>query len=195
LDGRTVGHPAQSRELAGLVRFVARYCLPFTIGVKPTAHIVRFYEFLKERKENGDPVEVYQLNTTGRIGTEYRWVKQNVDDEEIQVPEPIFEYTPDGVKRPVGGTTPTIEETQLFLLQATRGAVEYEPHPIWGEKVSVPVKVEGIREERLKELNPFTYRSIDEMKKLLNAQTRLSKIYLSKQCPGLPDFINNAMDF
>lgn len=194
-DGRTIGHPAQSKEVAGLIRFVSRYCLPFTMGVKPTAHVVRFYEFLKEREESGDPVEVYQLNTTGRIGAKYRWVKKTVEGEELEVPEPIFELTPDGVRKPVGGTAPTIEETELFLLQAMRGAVEYKPHPIWGEKVLVPVKVEGISKKRLRELDPFTYRSIDEMRRLLKAQIRLSKIYLNKQCPGLPDFIYNAMDF
>ena len=194
-DGRTVGHPAQSRELAGLVRFVARYALPFTIGVKPTAHIIRFYEFLKEREEKNNPVEIYQLNTTGRVGTKYRWVKKNVEGKELTVPEPIFVLTPDGVKKPVGGTTPTVEETQLFLLQAVRGAVKYAPHPIWGEKVLVPVQVEGIPERRLQELNPLTYRSLDEMRNLLKAQIQLSRIYLEKHCPGLPEFILNAMDF
>ncbi|RLI25266.1 phosphoenolpyruvate carboxykinase, partial [Candidatus Bathyarchaeota archaeon] len=111
------------------------------------------------------------------------------------VPEPIFVLTPDGVKKPVGGTTPTVEETQLFLLQAVRGAVRYAPHPIWGEKVLVPVQVEGIPERRLRELNPLTYRSLDEMRNLLKAQIQLSRIYLEKHCPGLPEFILNAMDF
>jgi hypothetical protein len=59
----------------------------------------------------------------------------------------------------------------------------------------VPVKVEGIGEERLRELNPFTYRSMDEMRRLLKAQIQLSKIYLREQCPNLPTFILNAMDF
>ena len=122
-------------------------------------------------------------------------MKKTVEGEEMMVPEPIFVLTPDGVKKPVGGTTPTVEETQLFLLQAVRGAVEYEPHPVWGEKVLVPVQVEGVSEGRLRELSPLTYRSIDEVKKLLKAQIRLSKIYLEKQCPGLPKFILNAMDF
>ena len=194
-DGRTIGHPAQSREIAGLVRFVARYCLPFTMGVKPTAHIVRFYEFLKERKAKGDPVEIYQLNTTGRIGTGYKWVKRKIHGCELKIPEPIFESTPDGLRRPIGGTTPTIEETQLFLLQAVRGAVKYEKHPIWGDKVLVPTDVDGLKKERLKELNPLSYRTLDEMKRLLKAQIELSKLYLNKQCPDLPSKIYNAMDF
>ena len=194
-DGRTVGHPAQSREVAGLVRFVCRYCLPFTMGAKSADHITRFYDILKKREESGDPIEVYQLNTIGRIGAKYQWVKREVNGEELEVPEPVFDLTPDGVRRPVGGTTPTIEETELFLIQAMRGAVEYEPHPIWGDKVLVPVRVEGIAEERLKELTPLTYRSRDEMEKLLRVQIRLSKVHLDKQCPGLPDFIYNAMDF
>jgi len=35
-----------------------------------------------------------------------------------------------GVPKPVGGTNPTIEETELFLLQAVRETVDYEPHPV-----------------------------------------------------------------
>ena len=194
-DGRTIGHPAQARELVGRVRFVSRYCLPFTMGAPSTAHVVRFYEMLKKRIEKGDPVDVYQFNTTGRIIAKYEWRRIELDGEEIEVPEPIFTYTEDGVREPIGGTSPSIEETELFILQAARGAVEYEPHPIWGEKVLVPVKVEGIPEERLKELMPTTYLSLSEMKKLLRAQIRLSKYYLDKQCPGLPKEIYNAMDF
>lgn len=64
--------------------------------------------------------------------------------------------------------------------------MDYEPHPIWGWKVLVPVRVEGISEERLRELNPLTYRSMSEMIRLLKAQVRISKIYLDKQCPDLP---------
>ena len=194
-DGRTLGHPAQSYEVAGLVRFVSRYCLPFTIGVESTEHVVRFYEFLKKKLEKGAPIKVYQFNTTGRIGTKYRWGRQKLNGEEVDVPEPIFELTPDGVRKSVGGTGPTIEETEFFLLQAVRGAVVYEPHPIWGEKMLVPAEVEGIAEKRLTELNPFTYHSMDEMIKLLRAHIRLSKFYLNKQCPNLPVFIRNAMDF
>lgn len=194
-DGRTVGHPAQSKELAGEVRFVTRYCLPFTMGVKSSAHVLRFYKWLKKRKECGDPIEVYQLNTTGRIVVEYKWGKRKVGDREIDFPEPLFTMGEDGVRRPIGGTQPTIEETELFLIQATRGAVEYEPHPIWGEKVLIPVKVEGIPEERLKELNPFKKLSINEARKLLKAQIELSKYYLDKNCPNLPKEIYNSMDF
>lgn len=95
----------------------------------------------------------------------------------------------------MGGTSPTIEETELFILQAARGAVEYEPHPIWGDKVLVPVKVEGIDERRLRELMPTSYLSMNEMKRLLKAQIKLSKYHLDRQCPGLPPEIYNAMDF
>ena len=100
-----------------------------------------------------------------------------------------------GKIRPVGGTGPTIEETELFLFQAARDAVRYETHPIWGDKVLVPVEVEGLSKERLAELNPFHYRSAAEMKRLLKAQILTSKFYLEQQCPGLPKNIFNAMDF
>lgn len=36
--------------------------------------------------------------------------------------------------------------------------------------------------------------SMDEVKKLLKVQIRLSKICLDKRCPDLPGFIYNAMD-
>lgn len=120
---------------------------------------------------------------------------RKLNGEEVDVPEPIFELTPDGVRKSVGGTRPTIEETEFFLLQAVRGAVVYEPHLIWGGKILVPAKVEGIAEKRLKELDPFTYRSMDEMRRLLKAQIRLSKFHLNEQCPSLQVFIRNAMDF
>jgi len=55
--------------------------------------------------------------------------------------------------------------------------------------------VEGITDERLKELNPFTYRSLNEMKRLLKAQIQVSKLYLNKQCPELPPHIYESMDF
>ena len=97
--------------------------------------------------------------------------------------------------KPVGGTGPSIEETELFLLQAARGAVEYKPHPIWGEKVLVPASVEGLPAGRLKELDPFTYRTMEEMRSLLRVQIKISKMHLDKQCPGLPPEIYNAMDF
>ncbi|RKY00031.1 phosphoenolpyruvate carboxykinase, partial [Candidatus Poribacteria bacterium] len=193
-DGRTVGHPAQSIEGVGEEKFSSRYCLPFTMGVSNAAHVNRFYEFMKEREGTDNPIEVYQLNTTGRVGTEYRWVEIELDGKRIEVPRAIFRMQK-GKMRPVGGTGPTIEETELFLFQAARGAVKYEPHPIWGEKVLVPVEVPGIPKERLKELNPFTYRSREEMEKALRAQIELSKYYLSKQCPGLLPEIEKAMDF
>ncbi|OYT55299.1 MAG: hypothetical protein B6U76_06375 [Desulfurococcales archaeon ex4484_217_2] len=70
-DGRTIGHPAQSKEVIGKVRYVARYAQPFTMGVSNTAHVVRFYRMLKKRIEEGNPIEVYMFNTTGRIVAKY----------------------------------------------------------------------------------------------------------------------------
>jgi len=193
-DGRTVGHPAQSLEGVGEEKFVSRYCLPFTMGVGSAKHVNRFYEFMKEREGTDNPVEVYQLNTTGRVGAVYRWVQIEINGEKLEVPRAIFSMQR-GKMRPVGGTGPSIEETELFLFQAARGAVKYEPHPIWGDKVLVPVEVPGLSKERLAELNPFTYRSIDEMKKALRAQIEMSKYHLSVQCPGLSSEILSAMDF
>ena len=193
-DGRTVGHPAQSREAVGVI-FSTRYCKPFTMGVPSTKHVLRFYKMLKNRIEKGDPIEVYQFNTTGRIVAKYIWKKIKLGEEEVEVPQPLFKVEEDGFRAPIGGTSPTIEETELFILQASRGAVEYEPHPIWGEKVLVPVKVEGLSEERLKELMPTNYLSMNEMKKLLRSQIKMSKYYLDEQCPSLPPEIYNAMDF
>jgi len=193
-DGRTIGHPAQAKEVIGKVRFVARYALPFTMGVTNTAHVVRFYEYLKKRKEKGDPVEVYLFNTTGRIIAKYEWKEKKLGDKTIIAPEPIL-VEKNGIPKAVGGTRPSIEETELFLLQAVRGAVEYEPHPVWGEKVLIPKVVPGISQERLKELRPTTYLSIEEFKALLKAQIIESKYYLDKNCPKLPKEIYNAMDF
>ncbi len=193
-DGRTTGHPAQSRKGVGEEKYVTRYCMPFTMGVASAEHVKRFYGFLKDRKNTDNPIETYQLNTTGRIGTDYEWVKIERGGERIEVAKAKFQEV-NGKKKPVGGTGPTIEETELFIFQAARGTVEYEPHPIWGEKVLVPIKVEGISRERLKELNPFTYRSKEEMEKLLRAQIKTSKFFLNKQCPGLPEEIYKAMDF
>lgn len=193
-DGRTTGHPAQSRKGVGEEKYESRYCLPFTMGVDNSAHVKRFYKFLKARQGNRNPIEVYQINTTGRVGTKYIWTKLKLGDEEVTVPKAQFEEI-GGKIRPVGGTGPSIEETEFFLLQAARGAVEYEPHPIWGEKALVPVKVPGIPSERLKELNPFSYHSLETMKKMLKAQIATSKYHLDQQCPGLPDFIYKAMDF
>ncbi|MEM4292968.1 MAG: phosphoenolpyruvate carboxykinase (ATP) [Thermoplasmata archaeon] len=191
-DGRTIGHPAQSRVGVGQEKYESRYCLPFTMGATNAQHVTRFYEFLVARKD--EPVEVYLINTTGRVGAEYEWVEREIGDRKILIPTAKFEEK-EGKKKPIGGTGPSIEETELFLFQAARGAVKYAPHPIFGEKVLVPVEVEGLTKERLKELDPFTYRTRDEMERLLRAQIELSKYYLSIQCPGLPEKILNAMDF
>lgn len=193
-DGRTIGHPAQAKEVIGKVRYVARYAQPFTIGVTNTAHVVRFYQYLKKRKEKGDPIEVYQFNTIGRIIARYKWVEKKLGNKTVMVPEPILVEV-NGIPKAMGGTRPTIEETELFLLQATRGAVKYKPHPVWGEKVLIPVEVPGISQERLRELMPTTYLSDDEFKALLHAQVIESKYYLDKNCPNLPKEIYNAMNF
>jgi len=193
-DGRTTGHPAQSRKGVGQEKYATRYCLPFTMGVGNAAHMERFYGFLKERASSNDPIDVYLFNTTGRIGTEFDWVQQQIGDKKLEVPKTRFKEIAGKVK-PVGGTGPSIEETELFLFQAARGAVKYEEHPVWGKKVLVPVEVEGLSKERLKEFNPFSYRSTEEMKKILSAQVALSKFNLSSQCVGLNEAILKAMDF
>lgn len=193
-DGRTTGHPAQSLKGVGEQRYVSRYCLPFTMGVGCAEHVHRFYEVLKKRIEAGDPIEIYQINTTGRVGAEYEWVERELEGEKHLVPKTVFEEI-DGRKRPVGGTGPSIEETELFLLQAARGAVRYEPHPIWGENVLVPAEIEGLSRERVKALSPFSYHSVGEMRKLLRAQIVMSKHFLDVQCTGLDRGIYNAMDF
>jgi len=192
-DGRTIGHPAQAKEVIGRIRFVARYAHPFTIGVSNTAHVVRFYKYLLKRIEEGDPIEVYLLNTTGRIIAKYKWVRKKFGDHELEVPEPILVEV-NGIPKAIGGTRPSIEETELFLLQAVRGAVEYKPHPVWGEKVLVPAKVPGINEERLRELDPTSYVPMDEYRRLVKAIVEMSKYYLDKNCPNLPEEIYHAMD-
>ncbi len=194
-DGRTIGHPAQSLAVVGKELYESRYCLPFTMGVGNAAHVVRFYEILKKRKEKGNPVDLYLLTTLGKIGSEYEWVEEKLGDKSYMMPRSKLKTGSNGIPKPVGGTSPTIEETELFLLQAARGAVEYEPHPIWGEKVLVSTEIEGISKERLSQLNPFTYRRMEEMRELIKAQIIKSKYYLSIQCPGLPEEILNAMDF
>ena len=193
-DGRTIGHPAQAKEVVGRIRYVARFAQPFTIGVTNTAHVVRFYQFLKKRIEKGDPIEVYMFNTTGRIIAKYEWVEKEFDGKKLEVPEPVLVEVK-GIPKPVGGTQPTIEETELFLLQAVRGAVKYKPHPVWGEKVLIPAEVPGLSQKRLRELEPTSYVSMEEFKRLLKAQIEVSKYYLKKNCPGLPEEIFNAMDF
>jgi phosphoenolpyruvate carboxykinase (ATP) len=194
-DGRTVGHPAQSLAVVGKELYESRYCLPFTMGVGNAAHIVRFHEMVKKRKEKGSPVDLYLLSTVGKIGSEYEWIEEKLGEKSYMMPRSKLKTGSNGIPKPIGGTSPSIEETELFLLQAAREAIEYESHPIWGEKVLVPIKVEGISKERLRELNSFTYRSMKEMLELIRAQIIKSKYYISIQCPGLPEEILNAMDF
>ena len=193
--GRTIGHPAQSKDVVGRVRYVARYAQPFTVGVRDTDHVIRFYQYLLERVEAGDPIEVYQFNTTGRIVAEYRWVVKEFDGEKVEVPEPVLVKDEAGVPKAVGGTRPSIEETELFILQSVRGAVKYKPHPVYGDKVLIPVEVEGLSRERLEELMPTSHLSMDEFRALLKAQVRESKYWLDRNCPGLPPEIRNAADF
>ena len=193
-DGRTIGHPAQAKEVVGRIRYVARFAQPFTMGVPNTAHVVRFYEYLKKRIEAGDPIDVYVFNNTGRIIAKYYWTEKKFGDKVLEVPEPVL-VEKDGRPRPVGGERPTIEETELFILQAVRGAVKYRPHPVWGERMLVPAEVPGIPADRLKQLDPTTYLSMEEFKRLLKAQVEVSKYWLDKNCPGLPDEIYHAMDF
>lgn len=193
-DGRTVGHPAQSAKGVGEEKYASRYCSPFTMGVGSADHVHRFHGFLKKREGTDNPIEVYLINTTGKVGTEYRWMKIERDGETVNIPQPVFEDK-NGKRKPVGGIGPSIEETELFLFQAARGAVEYQPHPLWGDKVLVPAGVPGISRERLNALNPFTYHSAEEMKRLLRTQIETSKYYLGKQCSGLDKHIYEAMDF
>jgi len=193
-DGRTVGHPAQSLKGVGEEKYETRYCRPFTMGASSGAHMRRFHEFLQKREHTDNPIEVYQINTTGRVGSKYEWTEHMLGDERVIVPKAVFEDV-NGKKKPIGGTGPSIAETELFLFQAARGAVRYEPHPIWGEKVLVPVEVPGISKARIRKLNPFNYRSEQEMRELLQAQIRVSKYHLTHQCAGLPEEIRDAMDF
>jgi len=55
--------------------------------------------------------------------------------------------------------------------------------------------VPGIRDERLKLLNPLSYISMEEFKALLKAQMEESKYTLQKLGLRLPPEIINAMDF
>ncbi|HDN82940.1 MAG TPA: phosphoenolpyruvate carboxykinase (ATP), partial [Candidatus Altiarchaeales archaeon] len=180
--GRTVGHPAQGAEGICEEKFCPLYN-PFIIGkrARKADHVHRFRDIkvrrdLLAKKTGQDTLECYLINTTGRVGTEYE-----IKDGHAY---PIFKEV-NGKRVPVGGTGPSIEETELFLLQAARGLVKYKPHPIWGEKVLVPVEVPGIPKERLKELDPFTYRTMDEMKTLLRIQIRKMKEVLDKEVKGL----------
>lgn len=193
-DGRTVGHPAQSQAGIGETKYCSRYCLPFTMGVGNAVHVHRLWELIAKRRDSATPVEIYQINTTGKIGAKYEWKTLVLDGEEFTIPQAVFKQK-HGKREPVGGTGPAIEETELFLIQAVRGAVEYAPHPIWGEKVLVPTQVPGISRQRLAQFNPFTYRTSQEMEDLLDGQVALSKHYLNQQCAGLDRDIYYAMDF
>jgi hypothetical protein len=164
------------------------------MGVGNAAHVHRFYSSMKERVGTDNPIESYLINTTGRVGAKYVWVDTHLGDEPVWLAKTLFEEV-NGKKKPVGGTGPTIEETQLFLIQATRGAVDYQPHPLWGDSVLVPTAVEGLSQERLQELNPFMYRTAEEMEALLRQQIAQSKYYLKAQCARLNKQIVNAMDF
>ncbi len=193
-DGRTVGHPAQSAEGVGQTKYESRYCLPFTMGVGNAEHIHRFRDIIADKVGTEREMEVYQINTTGRIGAEYEWVEGKLGEEDMHLPQVKFKHK-HGKPTPVGGTSPTIEETELFLFQAAREVVKYEPHPIWGEKVLVPIEVPGISAERLAALNPCSYRTEEELEALLYAQVLMSKYILHDQAAGLHREIYYAMDF
>jgi len=193
-DGRTVGHPADSKEGVGEMKYVSRYCAPFTMGAGNAEHVHRFLSYLLDRQGTDNPIDVYQINTTGKVGAKYEWKTVTIGGEEYQIPRVVLKEK-QGRKRPVGGIAPSIEETELFLIQALRGVVKYEPHPIWGEKVLVPVEVPGLSKQRLTELNPFTYRTYEEMDTLLQAQILMSKYQLGVQCPGIAREIFYAMDY
>ncbi|MEM3258668.1 MAG: phosphoenolpyruvate carboxykinase (ATP) [Thermoproteota archaeon] len=191
-DGKTIGHPAQSKDLVGQIRYVPRFS-EFTIGVRDSMHLVRFFEFLKKRTKN-NPIEVFVFTSTGRIGAKYKWVEKKLGDKVIQVPEPILTEN-NGLPIPNGGAKPSIEEDELFILQSTRGAVDYKPHPIWGERVLVPSNIPGLKRERLAEFDPTSYFTMSEFKELLKAEVEESKYWLRKNCPDLPEEIVNSMDF
>ena len=74
-------------------------------------------------------------------------------------------------------------------------AVEYGLHPIWGGKIYVLVAVEKLSKGRLKQQDPLTHLSMDEMREPLKVHIIKSKYYLNQQCSGLPDHIYNSMDF
>lgn len=193
-DGRTVGHPAQGAEGVGQTKYETRYCLPFTMGISSSEHVHRFRDFIANSVGTDRELEVYQINTTGRIGAEYEWVEGKLGEEEMHLPQVTFKHI-HGKPTPIGGTGPSILETELFLFQAAREAVRYEAHPIWGDKVLIPVEVPGISKERLAELNPCSYRDAEELESLLYMQILTSKYVLNQQCPGLDRDIYYAMDF
>ena len=53
----------------------------------------------------------------------------------------------------------------------------------------------GIAKERLRQLDPITYLSMEEFRALLKAQREVSKHVLREKGLQLPDEIMNAMDF
>ena len=59
----------------------------------------------------------------------------------------------------------------------------------------VPVNVPGLPKKRLNEFDPFNYRDLNEMKKLLRSQIASSKLALDAQSSGLPSEIYSSMDF
>ncbi len=193
-DGRTVGHPAQSAEGVGEAKFESRYCLPFTMGVGSAEHVHRFRDLIADKVGTDRPMEIYQINTTGHIGAEYEWIEGKLGEEDIHIPKVSFKLR-QGKPTPVSGTSPTIEETELFLFQAARETVKYEPHPVWGDRVLVPVEVPGISAERLAELSPTSSRDLEELEALLYVQVLMSKYMLHEQAPGLDREIYYAMDF
>ena len=187
--GRTLGHAAQAAEVVGQERYVPLYN-PFIIGATPADHVHRFRDIKVERDrraaETGeDTLECYLINTTGRVGTKYVMKDGR--------PEVVFEWRR-GKKRPIGGEGPSIEETELFLLQAARRAVKYEPHSLWRGRVMVPVEVPGLSLERLEELNPFHYRTMEEMRRLLQLQIKKAKGVFDARVRGLDAEIFHAMD-
>jgi phosphoenolpyruvate carboxykinase (ATP) len=190
--GRTVGHPAESAEGIGLEKYSPLYS-PFVVGKKAryADHTHRFLDFKlrrdEELKKTGkETLDTYLINTTGRVGAKY-------EGKGIEA-KPVFQMI-NGRNKATGGTGPSIEETEVFLMQAARGAVEYEPHPVWGERVLVPKKVPGISDKRLAELKPTSYRSKDEMRDLIGAQVERTKEVFAKQVKGLDEKISKAMDF
>jgi len=197
--GRTVGHPAQSAKGIGEEKFSPNYNDPFIMGKEHTAanRTIRYREYFENRRKAADegssePLEIYLINTTGKIGTK-------ITSENGKNFKPVFEEVkrPDGTikKKPVGGTGPTIEETELFIHMAAAGRVKYEPHPIYGKKVLIPVKVPGLSDKRIKELNPFNHHDMDIIKAMLKEQVDRTKAVFDKKLKGLPQNIYNALDF
>ena len=190
--GRTTGHPAESAEGIGEEKYSPLYN-PFIIGkdASNADHVHRFRDILKiihsgAKAGKNDPPNCYLINTTGVIGGEY-----TIKDSKSS---PVFKEV-NGVRKVVGGTGPKINETELFVLQEARGLVKWAPHPIWGEKVLYPVEIPGFTKERLKELDPFNYRSRKEMEELLQMQLKATKNVFDKQVQGLDKSIYHAMDF